>query len=573
MIAIVPLLVLGLIVAGVVALTRRRSDPFHAGAGGGGEGELRRLFLYGVLFIALALTAVGAYGLLRLVLAGPEPVVGSNADELARNLAFVIVAAPVYALLWRSIRRRLADPEERASFGWSAFMAVTQLLALVIAATALAELIVVVLPVDQAWVDSTARFVVAGAVWGWHWWLFRQDGVRPTTGRALTLLGGSAFGLLVLSFAIGAILVPLAASAYERIFSEAIIGGSAEAVWRALAWTLTGGLVWFWYWLRHGLGLERSRLWHAYTLLLGVLVPLITMLTAAGTLLALVLVWTFGDTFGDGAVSWFEPVPPTLVIGLVALAVWAYHRMVLGTDAAVFRTEPGRIYRYLIAGAGLAAAAVGIGAIVSAAIEALQPATAGEGPINTLLYGVTALAVGGPVWWASWRKAQAAAKADPETELRSPSRRSYLVLWVGVVGVVALIALIVTVYQFVEGALEGRSLVVVLNSARGAIGTLVAAGAIGAFHLAVWRSDRAAVPADAPRRIRHVLVVGGEDADRVAAEIRERTGAHVAVWHRLDDGAVTLDTESVLERLAELDEPRVLVVAEPGGPEVVPYRL
>jgi hypothetical protein len=573
MIAIVPLIVLGLVVAGVVALTRRRGDSLHVGAAGGGEGELRRLFLYGVLFIALALTATGAYGLLRLVLAGARPAVGSDAADLARNLAFVIVAAPVYALLWRWIRPRLADPEERASFAWAAFMAAVQLLALVAAATGLAELLAVLFGAGRGWVDPTSQLVVAAAVWAWHWWLFGREGVRPSTGRDLTLLGGSAFGLIALSVAVGAVLSSLAGSAYERLFSETVVGGTTEALRRGLAWAVTGGIVWSWYWLRHGRGLQRTRLWHAYTLLLGVLAPLVTLLAAAGTLLALVLVWLLGNTFGDTAVSWFRPVPGTLVTGGVALAVWAYHRTLIGTDPGVFRTEPGRIYRYLMAGAGLAAASIGIGAIVSAAIQALQPATAGEGPINTLLYGVTAIAVGGPVWWGSWRKAQAATKADPEAELRSPSRRSYLVLWVGVVGVVALIALIVTVYQFVEGALESRSLLSILDSARGAIGTLVAAGAVGAFHLAVWRSDRAAAPAEAPRRIRHVLLVGGEDADRVAAQIREQTGAHVAVWHRLDDGEVTLDAESVIARLSELDEPRVLVVAEPGGPEVVPYRV
>jgi hypothetical protein len=107
---------------------------------------LRRLFLYGLLFVALVLTASGATGLLELAIPDSTVVAGDDTSALARNLAFVIVAGPVYGLLWWSIRRRVGEPEERGSFSWSAYVGVAQLTALVVAMTGLTGVRAALLP-------------------------------------------------------------------------------------------------------------------------------------------------------------------------------------------------------------------------------------------------------------------------------------------------------------------------------------------------------------------------------------------------------------------------------------------
>lgn len=569
-IGLIPLLVIGAIVAGIVAVVRHRREE---GSSEAGDFELRRVFLYGLLFLALVLTAIGATGLLELVLPDSGVVAGDETAALARNLAFVIVAGPAYGLLWWGIRRRESADADLRSFSWAAYVGLAQLTALVVTLTAGAELLVALFPIDDGGGSALAPLVVWGAVWAWHWWLFRSDSLRPTMGRSLIPLAGSAIGLATGAVSLGALLSGLFGSAYDSLVAETVAGApGAGALWEALAWLLPATGVWAWYWLAHGVRLERDRLWHGYTLLLGVLAPIIAVLGSGGTVLALVLVWLLGDPSPAEAAAWFDPVPAALATVLVGGVVWAYHRLVLGSSPEMVRSEPGRAYRYLMAAAGLVAAATGVAIVVQAALQAIARPVTTETPVNALLYGVTALAVGLPVWWSSWRSSQAAVATDPEAEIPSPSRRVYLTIWFGAVGLVALVSLVVVVYQLVEGILEGDSGSAVLDAVRIPLGILLAAGAVGIYHWAVWRSDRALAPAEAPRRVRHVLLVGGDDVDRVAAAIRDETGAHVAVWHRLDDGHLVLDARTVIDRLEEVDEPRVLVIAEDRGPEIIPYR-
>jgi hypothetical protein len=253
--------------------------------------------------------------------------------------------------------------------------------------------------------------------------------------------------------------------------------------------------------------------------------------------------------------------------------VWWYHHALLEEADVEGRTEVRRVYEYLMAGLALLAGAGGLTTIIVALIEAvtgtaqvLVPASA----VNTLLAATTLLAVGGPVWWTYWHRIQDAAGAAPSAELTSPSRRIYLFVLLGLGGLAAVVALLVGMFLFFEDVVEGTVGAETLRRMRFAIGVLITSGAVAGYHLAVYRADREQAPtALEPRGPRFVLLVGPVDPHLVRSVAR-RTHGRVLAWSRADDGTATWSVEGVMAALEETTDDEVIVLAEPGGPRVVP---
>ena len=227
-----------------------------------------------------------------------------------------------------------------------------------------------------------------------------------------------------------------------------------------------------------------------------------------------------------------EPLGAAMAAGAVGALVWAYHRAVsLGRAEATLQAA-----KLVTSGVALAAAATGIGVVVNSVLSIAATPLAGGGTRTLLLGGISALAVGGPLWWLTWKPG-----VPPEpTELGRRGRRVYLIAVFGLSAVVAVITLLVIgyrVFEFVLGDVSGGSLV---DRIRAPLGLLVATGLAAGYHFAVWRHDRALTAAAAPARKRTVgkviLVTAGdpEPLARVAAEV---TGASVTVWIKADAGS------------------------------------
>ena len=99
-----------------------------------------------------------------------------------------------------------------------------------------------------------------------------------------------------------------------------------------------------------------------------------------------------------------------------------------------------------MSGIGLAAAASGIGVIVNAILATTVSPLAASDERSLLLGGISALVVGGPVWWLSWKPTR---HLEP-AEIAQTSRRVYLIAVFGISAVVALIALLVVGYRLFE---------------------------------------------------------------------------------------------------------------------------
>lgn len=210
MIVIVGLLVLGGALA-VLTLHGRGRD--HRGGGDDDERSLRRLLQYLFLLVALFSSASGVTGLVTAALPVDGRFVGPSPAETALGLSLTIVAVPLWLVLWRAVRRRLArDVDERSSTAWAVYITIAATVTLVVALVNVIRVGTGLVTADSVAPQAVGAAVVWGAVWGLHAGFLERSPLAPAGPRRhLVALAGSAVGLVtlaagtvgVLSFATG----------------------------------------------------------------------------------------------------------------------------------------------------------------------------------------------------------------------------------------------------------------------------------------------------------------------------------------------------------------------------------
>jgi hypothetical protein len=568
---LVPLAVIVIAVVLAVRLRQSRGSGIHAESAGE---SLRRFFVFLLLLAAVLVAAFGAAGVVEAALPGPNP----EREAMARSLAFLVVGLPAAGwLAWLARRRFLADPAERSSLGWGLYLFAVLLTSLggaMIGGIRTLHWAFGVGPGERGAFDpaAAAALIVWFAVWAGHWWLAAH--AAPAERLQPHLLAGSAAGLGAGAAAAGASLGLTFSWLYDRWFDGAAGALFDDDLRRVVAILLIGSVVWAWYWLVHGRRSSRTLLWHAYTVLLGVLGGMITAVVGISIGLDRALVWWFGDPGTADAVVHFDALPGAAAALLVGLGVWVYHRLVLGPRRAGQRNEMERAHDYVAAGAGLLTAAAGVTILLVGLIEALTPGGAGGGEAsasNTLMLAVTLLAVGAPLWGVFWRVAGRSRTADPQAEVASPSRRAFLFVLFGASAAAALgslIAMMVTAFDDLLGGTFGSATVLDM---RIPMALVITTGLLAGFHWSVYRRDRRISPASVRPAVREVVLVCC-NGPAPAEEIRDRTGARVRVWRTA--GTVerpALDAD-IAEIVAAESHERVLVIARPeGGYEVIPF--
>lgn len=559
---LIPIAIIALIVVAI-----RKAMEKGGGLEGGGHG-VRRFFQYLLLLGLLIISAIGLSGLLGRLLEG-ETLVRADQAGLARNLTFVLIGLPLFVgvALW-SRRRMAEDPTEVKSLGWGFYITVASIVALVVAMFAFHDVLEWVFQVERYDGNALARFVIWGAAWAVHW--FADARITPPARSQVHRLAGSLIGLGTAAVGLTAVL----SEALELLLfpeTQEIIAGDDYGLLRGVITILVGAPVWLIYWLRTASRAERTPLWNGYVLVFGVGGGLATAIAAASTLVYQVLVWLVGDPGAPDAAEHFSDAPMAIGAAAMGILVWWYHHAVLEEAGVEGRTEPRRVYEYLMAATGLLAAAAGLATLLVAFIEALAGTSdviVGDGATNTLLAAVTLLVVGGPVWWFYWRRIQKETRADPAEEHASPTRRIYLYILFGVGGVAAVIALIAGVFIFLEDVFEETLGMETLRGVRFAVGVLLTTGAIAGYHWVVYRADREVAPV-AGRGPRYVLLVGPADGE-IVGQVRRRTGGRVQVWPRTDGRGRPWSVDEVTEALSATAEEEVVVIAGEDGLEVVP---
>lgn len=449
---------------------------------------IRRIFVYLVMLSMLILVGVGVAGLIDAALPSVGEITDTSAAA-ARSIAFVVVGLPVYVALALYTSRRLkADPEEQRSAGWAFYITAALVGSLVTTMALVGAILSNVLDGDPPERMLIINSAIWSGVWVAHWWIAQR--FEPRKNGQLHRLLGSAAGLIWAFAGAIATIAALLSAIYDRLFFDSIALGGIDELVRPAMILVVGLPVWWWYWLRHTRGSERTPLWLVYTLLLGVLGGTVSAITGAGVALFSVLAWFLGDTSGPAAAH-FDLLPEAVGALLIGGAAWAYHAYVLGERKDRVRCEIDRIYDYLLAGAGLAVAAAGMATLIATMLMGVS--SRGITAIDshtTVATALTLLVIGVPLWWRYWSTIQHYRRGDTARELRSITRRIYIIGLLGIAAVVAIISLIMTVFVLVEDILEGIFGAATLDDSAIALALLTTAGALFWYHFAMFGEDR-----------------------------------------------------------------------------------
>jgi hypothetical protein len=552
--SLIPLAVLGAIVYAIVKGVSGRRDRSGQDTA---PGAVRRLFLFGSLYVSVHFAAWGLVGLFSEL---------ADSGQVAEPLAMSLVSIPVVVMLARWARRSMADPAERglALTAYLNAMLSTALIVLLVNSYLVGSWLV-----TDAGSDLFALFalIVWALVWSMHWVAWKQYEAEVSN---LHIFFGSTAGLGMAGVSAAIALTFVLQALLDAGTSLDITSFERDDFVRPLIGMLVGSVAFGWYWLGNGVRAHRDPVWHGYVVLIGVLGGLISAVSGAGIAAFGVLQWWWGDPDSTSAVRHFEDFAPALAVLVVGVLVWAYHRLVVLADSSPIRTEVNRVYDYVVAAVGLVTAVVGSVLLLVAVQEALFPPSDGgrfESSINIFLGAVTSLLVGLPLWARAWARAGRYVRVEPEQEASSPSRRIYLFGVLGVSGIVAfgsLMTLLVAVFNALFEEDRGP----LRDEVQVSAALLLTVGVVAAYHFIKMRSEGGLVRPPAP--IKDVTLVTGDVA--IASIIHDLTGARVRVLHRLDSNGGLLDPAAVAAAVEEDDHEHLLVLTGPrGGVEVIPY--
>lgn len=518
----------------------------------GGVHVVRRVIMYLLLGVMVIIAAMGLSGLFeRLLTSAPTDIYFDNYG-LAQSLAFALIAGPLAAVLWWLTWRSATNARDRASLAWPIYLVIMSTVALLTFTISLltwgAELV-------------TGRFepyglavgVVWGLVWLWHYWMWRHPGKGPTrmigVAPAIASLIGLAFGVGGLVFALAS-LIDLT---LDSLANTVTVGAPPwQAIVQSLIWAAGGALLWWWHWFR--VGVRTYATGFANVLLVYIAGFASFAMVAVGITMTLLVVLKLLTGSPEPLAVTLDPLGLAVASAAIGALVLVYHsRIVAAHSAGVLSAT-----RLVSSGVSLAVAASGVGVTVNALLATFSTPLIDYNIRNLLLGGISALVVGGALWWVTWRP-RAATAAD---RAATPGRRAYLVVIFGVSALVALITLLVIGFQLFSFILDGGSGEGFIERSRQALGLLAATVLVAIYHFTIWQKDRASgVSQEHARTIERVTLVTSAESEELVRAIRSSTGARVSVLRRADaaDGGHAAAT-SVVAALDGIEASHVLVV-------------
>ena len=528
---------------------------------------LRRFFQYSLLFALLIITNLGLSGLLTRLFGLGQSLATDNV-ALAREVTFAIVGVPL--LLGMSIwtRNTIAkDPKETGSFAWGMFMTVAMTTSLIVSMFAIHDLLNWVADFTTNGREPGARVIVWGATWI-ALWVIKSNYCNKEQIQSINL-SGSLIGLGTTVAGFVAVITSLIQNAFG-LDDQVLVTQGTDATLKGLITCAVGIPVLYLYWNRGALKSQRNTFWLAYVLLFGVGASLVATIASASTALYQTLVWYAGTPDSTEAKIHFNATPSNVAYVLVGLTVWFYHKSVLTEELRIERNEVNRIYEYLISGIALVAAGTGLGILIVALIESVTGTelVSTGGAANTLLASLTLLAVGTPVWWYFWNRIQTYAHANPEIEVPTPTRRTYLFLLFGIGGVAAIVSLLTGVFFLFSDIFDGVFGTDTLRTMRYPIGILLTTGALAAYHWSVYGAEREHM-ALFKQRARSIVLVGPKDSELVE-EISRRTGDRVQAWVQVDIDGRVWPKDEVLALIEKPGDEDLLIMMNGAGLEAIP---
>ncbi len=184
----------------------------------------------------------------------------------------------------------------------------------------------------------------------------------------------------------------------------------------------------------------------------------------------------------------------------------------------------------------------------------------------------TLLLIGIPLWLLTWFGLERRINSGDAEEQRTPIRRIYLLLLLGVGSIVAVGALIPTLASSIQDALNSEFGWETLHSNQVGLALVLTVSSVAWYHLTLYRHDRREmIPPPSMAPARSVILVSSNGVD-LASELAIKTGASVMRWHRIDgltDAAV--DAEALAEQIRSSTAEDLLIVLGPTGLQLVPF--
>jgi hypothetical protein len=530
----------------------------------GGVHTVRRVITYLLLAITVIIAASGLSSLVERLLTVNRVEVSFDNYDLATSLAFALIAGPLGALLWWLTWRDSANARDRASIIWPVYLVILSTVALITSTTSLfswaADGIV------NGWQPyGLAVGVVWGLVWVWHSWMWRHPRKGPTRLQGAADAIASIVGLIYAAGGVAFAVGTLVDSAVDSILGTVVISDPVwQLVLQSLVWAIGGGLLWWWHWFRVGV---RTQSFGFSNVLLVFVAGIVSIAAfAVGMTLTLSVILELVTGSPQPIAVTLDPLGVSLATAAVGALVVIYHAPVITKRSTSVRSAT----RLASAGVSLAVAATGVGVTVNALLASSSSAIIAGDIGNLLLGGLSALVVGGVLWWATWSPRRA---STPE-RVTTPGRRAYLVVIFGLSALVALITLLVIGFQLFSFLLDGGSGETFIERSRQALGLLTATVLVASYHFAIWRNDRVSdVAPENVRRIDRVILVTSIDSAELVDAVRSATGARVTVLLRAVALKGEADVAAIVAALDDVETRSVLVIAGAQGKvEVIPLK-
>jgi len=471
---------------------------------------VRRVFFYILTVITLGILTAGLINLLSLsfdtILARfTLAEIGDVKQQLSLGIAMVVIGGPLWFLFWGTIQRHAAKDSDESGSSLRAFFLNFVLFISAFVTVFTFTLLLVWLMAgcrpEQFSPGGTAALIVFAAVWVYHWRVSAGEEhatrVADTVRRWYTYIL-SAAGLLWLASGIVQLI-------YTAFISLPIWEGIMvrDSFWNsgtqnALAWILTGGLVWAFYWFYMAGYDSKSSLRQVYYYLFTVLGGAIAGLIALTVTVYRVLFWLLG---GDrDVVDYFQFLGWSVPIILVAACIWFYHLRKAEEEAATeheHQLSARRVHHYLMAFLGLGTLIAGLiillGIPLDWVINSLKLETIVMEPgwwNNHLSLGISMLIVSIPLWLYYWDQITAMAETGGVVERRARSRRIYLYVIIGAAVVMLAADLVNIVYQLLNGVLSGDLGVETLRNMKWSLQTVFIAVPVLIYHLRIAKQDQ-----------------------------------------------------------------------------------
>ena len=482
----------------------------------------RRVYVYLIIAVSLAVVAVGAANLLEIgILHAWNAVTGTwlfdsppsdVRQRLSLFLAMTTVALPiliVHVYLTERFCRQDAGEERQSAVRAIYFMA-TLTVSQIVAASSLAAMLdtgfarlidPAVSIRGQEGVLVSLTLLISASVWVAHVWRrYTDERLVELPRRALWPLRIYLYAALLVTailFLSGVteLLISLVEEIVETGVSAFGFAWVDASLSTPLAWMVVGGIVWTLHWT-YSLRLlqesgwrgdsERSsqlrRIYLFVLLVAGIAMTLGSAIAALGSL--------FEWIFADGLLRNSDVIDP-LTLAAVFSLVWIFHRHRFRiefseTHGAEGLTSATRLHQYTVAFIGLVLGAIGLGYLAGVTIEfmfrgiGLSDAESFWATSEASVFAALVI-VGGLFWLAHILPVQRAVTTNPDRERASSARRAYLYLVLTFSTLALLAALGTLIYQLLQAIMGisttpglGSDIAVLLGVAFIAAATLAA---------------------------------------------------------------------------------------------------